>query len=62
MHPLAESFEDDSVVTSYVRNDFKQGQIRRYTVVVWIEGYDPDSTAHAFAPTADCMHLGISIS
>ena len=61
-HPLAEPFESDSVVTSYVRNDFKQGQIRRYTVVIWVEGYDPDSTAHAFAPTADCMHLGISIS
>lgn len=62
MHPLAESFESDSVVTSYVRNDFKQGQIRRYTVVIWVEGNDPESNTLFEEPITSYTHLGISIS
>ena len=35
-------FTDAVTVTDYVREDFKVGDVDKYTVVVWLEGEDPE--------------------
>ena len=37
-----ENFLDDETVFRDVRSDFLEGQIDRYTVVIWLEGEDPE--------------------
>lgn len=35
-------FVDPNTVCDYVRPDFKVGDVDKYTVVVWLEGWDPE--------------------
>lgn len=42
--PDTVSFESDKVVSSMYVGDFKPGDLDRYTIVLWIEGSDPDCT------------------
>jgi len=37
-----ENFLEDDVVFEDVRSDFQVGEIDRYTVVIWLEGEDPE--------------------
>lgn len=39
---FAENFVSDSMAIQYRVSDFAKGNIRRYTLVTWIEGFDPD--------------------
>jgi hypothetical protein len=61
-HPLATSFENSSVVHTYVRGGFLQGQTRRYTIVVWLEGEDPQSAFLDNAPVGASIKLGVEIT
>ena len=36
------SFLEDDIVFEDVRSDFKVGEVDRYTVVIWLEGEDPE--------------------
>lgn len=38
------AFESDNIVYTENENDFEPGDIDKYTVVIWIEGNDPDCT------------------
>lgn len=38
------AFESDQIVYTENENDFSPGEIDKYTVVIWIEGNDPDCT------------------
>ena len=61
-HPLATSFEDLKTVATYVRGGFYAGQIRRYTLVAWLEGEDLDSTNQTDAPEGATLKLGVEIT
>lgn len=37
-----ENFESDKVVTSFTEDDFKVGYVHKYTVVIWLDGDDPE--------------------
>ena len=39
-HPLAISFENEKIIHTYSRDGFYASQIRRYTLVSWLEGED----------------------
>ena len=38
------TFESDTVITSQVVEDMEQDEVDKYTVVLWLEGDDPDCT------------------
>ena len=61
-HPLATSFESSSVVATYRRGGFLLGQKRRYTIVVWLEGEDPQSEFLQEAPKGATLKLGVEIT
>ena len=61
-HPLATSFESSSVVATYKRGGFLLGQKRRYTIVVWLEGEDPQSEFLKEAPKGASLKLGVEIT
>ena len=61
-HPLATSFEDVKTVVTYKRGGFYAGQIRRYTLVSWLEGEDLDSTNQSEAPEGATLKLGVEIT
>ena len=61
-HPLAISFEDEKTIKTYNRTDFYAGQIRRYTIVSWLEGQDRDSTGKKGAPVNATLKLGVEIT
>lgn len=37
-----EAFLDDNIVMREVEKDFKPGDVHKYTVVIWLEGNDPE--------------------
>lgn len=61
-HPLAQSFKSSSLVTTYARGGFLEGQVRRYTIVVWLEGEDPQSQFLQSAPEGASIKLGVEIT
>ena len=61
-YPLATSFESSRVVHTYERGGFLQGQTRRYTIVVWLEGEDPQSAFLDNAPVGASIKLGVEIT
>src|SRR5574344_2196241 len=38
----ATPFTDDNTITNGIRKDIKQGETDKYTVIVWLEGEDPE--------------------
>ena len=40
--PGCTSFESDDVVCTYEESDFLVGNVNRYTIVIWMEGNDPE--------------------
>lgn len=38
------SFKSESVITSQIVKDVKEDEVHKYTVVIWLEGDDPDCT------------------
>ena len=61
-HPLATSFESLKTIVTYDRGDFDLGQARRYTLVTWLEGEDPDSPNDRAAPVGATLRLGVEIT
>ena len=60
-HPLATSFIDSTTIASYWRQEFGKDSIRRYTLVVWLEGEDPQSQFLQEAPTGGTISFYINI-
>ena len=60
-HPLATSFIDSTTIASYWRQEFGKDSIRRYTLVVWLEGEDPQSESLQEAPTGGTISFYINI-
>lgn len=65
---FAEMFASDSQVASFTQSDFKMNDIRRYTLVIWLEGEDPQSgminpnTGKPYgAPEGASIKLGVQI-
>ena len=62
-HPLAESFlADGKTVAKYSVNNFGKSEIMRYTLVIWLEGADPDSDNTKNTPVGASMKLGVEIT
>ena len=40
--PGCKNFESDEVVCTYEEPDFLVGNVDRYTIVIWMEGDDPE--------------------
>ena len=60
-YPLAESF-DGKMVAQYSVDNFGKSDIKRYTLVIWLEGSDPDSDNTKQAPVGASMKLGVEIT
>ena len=61
-HPLAISFEDPKIIHTYSRDRFFASQIRRYTIVSWLEGEDRDSVSSKGNPVGATLKLGVEIT
>ena len=61
-HPLAISFEDAKTIHTYSRDRFFASQIRRYTLVSWLEGEDRDSVNTKGNPVGATLKLGVEIT
>ena len=61
-HPLADTFANSSTVHTYERGAFLSGQTRRYTIVTWLEGEDPQSGFLDDAPVDASIKLGVEIT
>ena len=60
-HPLAETFYSADVVCTRDVANFKYGDIKRYTIVFWLEGEDPQSNTSDEAPQDAKLKLGVEI-
>lgn len=61
-HPLAISFENPKIIHTYSRDRFFASQIRRYTIVSWLEGEDRDSVSSKGNPVGATLKLGVEIT
>jgi len=61
-YPLAKNFYDNSTAVKYTGKTLDKGQFRRYTIVTWLEGYDPQSSAQHLAPIGASIKLGVEIT
>lgn len=61
-HRLAISFEDTKTIHTYSRDRFFASQIRRYTLVSWLEGEDRDSLSSKGEPVGATLKLGVEIT
>lgn len=55
----AELFESDTVIATTSVDTFVVNEVMRYTLVMWLEGYDGNSLGHA--PEGAKMKLGVDI-
>lgn len=58
---FATPFESDNVVTTLPVKYFDKSNMNRYTIVTWIEGYDPQSSGQE-APEGASIKLGVEIN
>lgn len=58
----AEPFESNSVITTLYQDNFQIGQIKRYTIVMWLEGNDPESNRQTDAPKNARLKIGVEIN
>ena len=61
-YPLAEVFNDGNTIAEYEVNNFVKDDIMRYTVVIWLEGADPQSIPTEEYPEGATLKLAIDIS
>jgi len=61
-YPLAENFSDGGTVVKYNHTNFIKDELMRYTIVVWLEGGDPQSTPGEEYPEGATLKLGVDIS
>ena len=58
---FATPFESDNVVVSFPVQYFDKSDMNRYTIVTWLEGYDPQSNGKE-APEGASIKLGVEIN
>lgn len=61
-HPLAEAFRSGSLITENTVANFAKNDMKRYTVVTWLEGYDPQSRDDMDPPMGASLKLGVEIN
>ena len=61
-HPLAETFLVGETIVKYTVSNFKKGDIKRYTLVLWLEGEDPQSDNSKEIPEGASLKLGVDIA
>ena len=59
-HKLAEKFASSALVTEYNVTKFKPNDMRRITIVTWLEGEDPQSAG--LPPKGASLKLGVTIN
>lgn len=57
---FAEMFESESVVATLPTKNFQQGDVKRYTLVVWLEGEDQQTNGNP--PDGGNLKLGVTIN
>ena len=57
---LAEMFETDHTVATLSTKGFTKGEIKRYTIVTWLEGEDIDAQGNP--PKGGNLKLGVTIN
>ena len=57
-YPLAKKFSD----AKFVVKDFAKGDIKRYTIVLWLEGDDPQADPTDEPPEGATVKLGVDIA
>ena len=60
--PLAESFISASVAAKYEVGNFAKNDVKRYTLVVWLKGEDPDTDNSDEPPEGATLKLGVDIA
>lgn len=60
-HPLAETFYTSSIVARYNVEYFNPGDVRMYTIVMWLEGEDPQARGGS-VPVGASIEFGVKIS
>lgn len=61
-HPLAQTFVSPTVIAEHSVSNFGINEMKRYTVVTWLEGFDPQSDDEFTAPKGAKMKLGVEIN
>ena len=61
-HKLAETFLPGQSIIKYTASNFKKGDIKRYTLVIWLEGEDPQSDNSKEIPEGASLKLGVDIA
>ena len=61
-HKLADSFLPGQSIIKYTANNFKKGDIKRYTLVIWLEGEDPQSDNSKEIPEGASLKIGVDIA
>ena len=61
-HPLAQTFADSKTVAEYKVSGFATQQIKRYTIVIWLDGNDPQSNPELEYPEGATLKLGVDIA
>lgn len=59
---LADTFVSSSVAAKYERGNFGKDKVYRYTIVIWLEGEDPESGNGELPPIDASLKLGINIA
>ena len=60
-YPLAETFKSPDVICEYDVANFTKDSIKRYTIVMWLEGEDPQSNTSDEPPEEAKLKLGVEI-
>ena len=58
----AKEFESSEVIATIPVNNFEAGESKRYTVVMWLEGEDPQSNNYSKAPEGAKIKIGVEIN
>lgn len=58
----ATMFESANVIATIPVRNFTEGELRRYTIVTWLEGEDPQSNFTQLAPKGARLKLGVEIN
>ena len=61
-HGYATLFESESVICTKKVIDFAPGDMKRYTLVTWLDGNDPDSRPDQGKPSKATIRLGVEIT
>ena len=59
---LADSFISSSIAARYEVGNFAKNDVKRYTLVVWLEGEDPDTDNSDEPPEGATLKLGVDIA